>query len=154
MWKVLGNIWSNAAKMFVVDDKQLKQMECLSWRNTNQVHLQAREAKGCYVTSFLRAGREVLPPWPREELWAMGTWRRLLLFGGVSLRGGGVAAALPLGCRALGCGRQVCAERGRGWYGPYRMRLRAPASGLPRRWLGLVVPNCPECALLSCLGVI
>lgn len=38
---------------------------------------------------------------------AMGTWRRLLLFGGVSLRGGGAATVPPRGCRALGCGRQL-----------------------------------------------
>nr|BAC38979.1 unnamed protein product [Mus musculus] len=37
----------------------------------------------------------------------MGTWRRLLLFGGVSLRGGGAATVPPRGCRALGCGRQL-----------------------------------------------
>uniref|UniRef100_A0A8C6MVR7 Uncharacterized protein n=1 Tax=Mus spicilegus TaxID=10103 RepID=A0A8C6MVR7_MUSSI len=37
----------------------------------------------------------------------MGTWRRLLLFGGVSLRGDGAATVPPRGCRALGCGRQL-----------------------------------------------
>lgn len=37
----------------------------------------------------------------------MNPWRRLLLFGGVSLRGGGAATVPPRGCRALGCGRQL-----------------------------------------------
>ncbi|XP_057638886.1 iron-sulfur protein NUBPL isoform X1 [Chionomys nivalis] len=37
----------------------------------------------------------------------MGSCRRLLLFGGASLRGGCGAAVPPLGLRALGCGRQL-----------------------------------------------
>jgi hypothetical protein len=46
----------------------------------------------------------------------------------------------------------VCRARA-GWC------LRAPASGFATRWLGLVVPNCPEygcvaCTVLSCFGVI
>ncbi|EDL36766.1 mCG124774, partial [Mus musculus] len=52
-------------------------------------------------------GRQVLPSRPEQEPRAMGTWRRLLLFGGVSLRGGGAATVPPRGCRALGCGRQL-----------------------------------------------
>lgn len=120
---------------------ELKQMGCLSWRNTNQARLQAGEATGCHVTSLPRARRKVLPPRSREEPRAMGTWRRLLLLGRVSLRGGCGAAVPPLGRRALSCGRQVCAERGRGRWEPDRRRLRAPASGSPRRNLELVVPK-------------
>nr|XP_021514832.1 iron-sulfur protein NUBPL [Meriones unguiculatus] len=37
----------------------------------------------------------------------MGTWRRLLLCGGASLRGGGGAFVPPLGCRTVGCGLQL-----------------------------------------------
>lgn len=77
----------------------------------------------------------------REEPRAMGTWRRLWLSGRLSLWGSGGAAVPPLGRRALGCGRQVCAECGRRWCEPGR--LRAPASGSPRRCLGRVVPNPP-----------
>ncbi|XP_051001917.1 iron-sulfur protein NUBPL [Acomys russatus] len=37
----------------------------------------------------------------------MGTWRRLQLLGGATLWGGSGAAVPLLGCRALGCGRQL-----------------------------------------------
>lgn len=60
----------------------------------------------------------------------MGTWRRLLLFGGVSLRGGGVAAALPLGCRALGCGRQLLGAEGEALK---QRRTQIMSRGLPKQ---------------------
>lgn len=60
----------------------------------------------------------------------MGTWRRLLLFGGVSLRGGGVAAALPLGCRALSCGRQLLGAEGEALK---QRRTQIMSRGLPKQ---------------------
>lgn len=60
----------------------------------------------------------------------MGTWRRLLLFGGVSLRGAGVAAALPLGCRALGCGRQLLGAEGEALK---QRRTQIMSRGLPKQ---------------------
>lgn len=60
----------------------------------------------------------------------MGTWRRLLLFGGVSLRGGGVAVALPLGCRALGCGRQLLGAEGEALK---QRRTQIMSRGLPKQ---------------------
>ncbi|XP_028613299.1 iron-sulfur protein NUBPL [Grammomys surdaster] len=60
----------------------------------------------------------------------MGTWRRLLLFGGVSFWGGGAAAVPPLGCRALGCGRQLLGAEGEALK---QRRTQIMSRGLPKQ---------------------
>ncbi|XP_052041829.1 iron-sulfur protein NUBPL [Apodemus sylvaticus] len=60
----------------------------------------------------------------------MGTWRCLLLFGGVSLRGGVAAAVPPRGCRALGCGRQLLGAEGEALK---QRRTKIMSRGLPKQ---------------------
>ncbi|XP_034369652.1 iron-sulfur cluster transfer protein NUBPL isoform X1 [Arvicanthis niloticus] len=60
----------------------------------------------------------------------MGTWRHLLLFGGVSFRGGGASAVPPLGCRALVCGRQLLGAEGEALK---QRRTQIMSRGLPKQ---------------------
>ncbi|XP_059135849.1 iron-sulfur protein NUBPL [Peromyscus eremicus] len=60
----------------------------------------------------------------------MGTWRRLLLFGRVSLRGGCGAAAPSLGRRALSCGRQLLGAEGEALK---QRRTQIMSRGLPKQ---------------------
>ncbi|XP_028725523.1 iron-sulfur protein NUBPL isoform X3 [Peromyscus leucopus] len=60
----------------------------------------------------------------------MGTWRRLLLLGRVSLRGGCGAAVPPLGRRALSCGRQLPLAGGEALK---QRRTQIMSRGLPKQ---------------------
>ncbi|XP_021034668.1 iron-sulfur protein NUBPL isoform X1 [Mus caroli] len=60
----------------------------------------------------------------------MGTWRRLLLFGGLSFRGGGAATVPPRGCRTLGCGRQLLGAENEALK---QRRTQVMSRGLPKQ---------------------
>ncbi|KAL4693897.1 hypothetical protein H8959_013162, partial [Pygathrix nigripes] len=65
------------------------------------------KAERCYVTSSTRATSDSFPAGLIALFRVMGIWRRLLLFGGVSLRAGGGATAPLGGSRAMVCRRQL-----------------------------------------------
>lgn len=139
---------------------ELKQMGCLSWRNTNQARLQAGEATGCHVTSLPRARRKVLPPGPGKNRAPWGPGGAYCFLAGCHSR----VVAGPLS-RTWGAEPWVVGARcvpsaggdgGSLIAGACELPLAGPLEGI---W-GLWSPNSPEhegcmgCTLLSWRGVI
>lgn len=73
------------------------------------------------MTSLPRANRDSFRAGLSASFYAMGSWQRLLLFGGVSLRGGGGTRAPLGGSGVLVCRRQVRGAAGQGEEGETEM---------------------------------
>lgn len=82
------------------------------------------------MTSSFRAGRDGFRAAPKAAVRVMGSWQRLLLFGGLLLRGGGGTIVPLAGNRVLACRRQVRDAAGQGEVGGTEM-LGRQGGGCP-----------------------
>uniref|UniRef100_A0A5F9CQ24 Iron-sulfur cluster transfer protein NUBPL n=1 Tax=Oryctolagus cuniculus TaxID=9986 RepID=A0A5F9CQ24_RABIT len=104
--KTLRKHLGKRCKMYVAGYKHKCKLD--SWaEETQTAGCYGEEAACCHVTSLPCVRRDGFLAVLRAAFRAMGTWQRLVHFGGASLLGSGGAAALLRGSRALVCRRQL-----------------------------------------------